>query len=105
MNLLDMVRKENTENSSKEQLIQKAFLSSAETYWGNVSKVKVYPHRTSGRGTEYFLVMCETDKSGKIGKLLQEWFINKEGEPRPNPRRQMWLDISLVDEVAGELYE
>ena len=105
MSLLDKVATKEEVKLSSESLIKNAFLQSAPTYWGEISKLKIYHHRTTGQGTEYYLILCETDKDGKQGKLLQEWYISKKNEPMPNPKRQFWLDISLADEIAGALYE
>ena len=110
MSIINQMTRQNETNKesmpkSKCDLIKEAFLEKANEFWGNVSKIHVMKHKESAQGTVYYLLICENDRNGKKGKLMQEWFIDKKGEARINPKRTMWIDISLVDEVAGILYE
>lgn len=106
MSLLDRVKQSpEHELESKENLIKNSFLEKAATYWGQVSKLKIYEHRTTSNNTTYYLIICECKNGEKVGKLLQEWYVGKDGIPRPNGKRQIWLSIDIVDEIAGVLYE
>ena len=96
---------EETSKKSHEELIKEAFMEKAHEFWGKISKLQVVGHKESQGGTPYYLLVCENDRNGSQGKLIQEWYISKEGLARINPKRTMWIDISLADEIAGMLFE
>lgn len=101
----EQVEEKVEKSSSVEEEIKKKFMERAEEFWGEISKLTVVLHRESHNGVPYYFVICENSRGDSKGKLIQEWYINNKGEPRINPKRTMWINIALADEVANILFE
>lgn len=106
MSLINKLKEnENNVEVSSSKLIKNEFLNNAETYWGDVTNVKVHEHRGTDRGTIYYLVMAKSKKNGKEGIVLQEWYIAKDGSAKINPKRVMWIDAELGVEIGSDMME
>lgn len=99
------IEAEPTETTTNEAKIEEAFRITAPTYWGLIGSMQVVHLRETDRGTKYYLVMADTNKDGVKSKLLQEWFINKDGDPRPAVKRTSIISEDMADEVGAFLFQ
>ena len=77
-----------------------AFKQNAGQFWGKIGKVRVLQTKETKGGTKYFLIVADITKNGERLKLIQEWFIGKDGTPKPAPKKNITIPDDYADEVG-----
>lgn len=75
-----------------------AFQQNAGKYWGKVLGAKVTQSRKASSGTVYYIVIASIIKSGTKLKLIQEWYVSKDGEAKPT--KAVTFDDDMSDEIG-----
>lgn len=86
--------------NENEELIRTTFNMTAGIYWGKIGTVRVTPLRQSEGGTKYYLVVADTVKNREKVRLLQVWFISKEGTAKPVIKKTLDIPEELCDEIG-----
>ena len=88
------------ESIKSDDKVKIAFKQNAGQFWGKIGKVRVLQTKETKGGTKYFLIVADITKNGERLKLIQEWFIGKDGTPKPAPKKNITIPDDYADEVG-----